>query len=289
MAIDVCKSPRSGATSDVDNGWTIWEEYVVKVDDANETVDDIYDAVIAVSGTSYTGSSGSLADLQNVELTKSSQGKLIWIAKVNFNSRSSGFSTLYPDMEVSIDFVDVSVPFVKGYTTGDPRGTPSVAVVNTAKQPFDPPLTKMVPAEQITIIIEENNLNHVSNANLLYTINNASFALLDVTYDPLTLLMRGFQARKTWNSGNAKWTKTYVLAYRSETWAIDVQDRGTKVLNGSGEQIPYYQNGVEFTEPFFLTSGSFDDPSVAGFEPDILTFNPYWTADWSGLDFPASS
>jgi len=176
----------------------------------------------------------------------------------------------------------------RAYQSGDTIDDPSEAVLNSAGQPFDPPVVQEEENMVISITRNERTIDPADLVTYRNTINSASITIAGVVIAEHRGRMRSIMASKAWDtSGTAYWQVSYEIEIATATHIREILDAGYYERNSSG-LVPILDKGDNpepITEPAPLDgSGGEGDPT----SPVYLSYQTYWAKAWSGLSLPSS-
>lgn len=186
----------------------------------------------------------------------------------------------------SVSYNEISEPYFLDCTPG-PVGPKTVST--SADELFENFPTRRSNKERMIL---EMTKNYDSFAAVAYdllknTLNEVAVVIEGTVYAAKTLLFIPVRAQKVIEVvGQTKYTY-YAVTFRCEAdhgqFTDNIEDRGYKQLDDSGNQIPIYVNQLPVTFPYPLdgNGNAQDDASVA---PAILPFLPYAPQNW-GIDF----
>jgi len=161
-----------------------------------------------------------------------------------------------------------------------------VAVLTSAKRPFDPPLMLPWPRRVIVITRNEATFNAATAEGYINTVNSAQITVAGLTISAGCGLMRRLNAQKAWApNGDAYWIVTYEIAVDNRRgWTARVLDQDYYTLD---KNCCKDESGRPATRPMPLNGYGYQ--LAAGGTPVFLTFTVYTTAAWSGLSLPSTA
>jgi hypothetical protein len=159
------------------------------------------------------------------------------------------------------------------------KSAPPLYVVNSANEPFDPPLIEqdIIPVVRIT----RNQENFYYGAIKTY-VNKVNSSTFWSDWPAGTVLMSSITANQLVEGGVLYWRVTYELQLRIDGWQLDVMDRGFRQLVDGKPQVITDENGEPFNTPQCLDlSGHLLPPTQ---DPEYMTFYPKAEVDFGPLD-----
>jgi hypothetical protein len=159
-------------------------------------------------------------------------------------------------------------------------------VLNSANQKFTPPVTYEYPVATFTISREETKNPQTKIDNYLHKINADT---LWGRFSPRTVFVKDINAseNRTYVPGQKrKWSVTYQLSVKLNTWDVNVLDAGLIEIAGSGEKNKRIltDDGSPTSTPLMLDGNGKKLPKNG--TPVYLTFKKFETANLSGLNLP---
>jgi hypothetical protein len=205
------------------------------------------------------------------------------------------------DPQISVDCEAVEVPFDRAYNTdpADTFGNPTLAVLNSAGDPFDPPA--MTQRYRMVLQVQKNakTFNLTTIFQYVNTTNSAATTVAGVTIPAKCGLIRRISARKAWDGrGRAYWDVTYEIAIDRETFTRQLVDQGYRMLDDGLNRVQIRQSDINpamaagaqadqyVTEPVHLLEGL---PLTGDGPPQWLPYNPYYAQSWASLGLPATA
>lgn len=126
----------------------------------------------------------------------------------------------------------------------DVGGVDPVPLINSAEQPFDPPLMIDDSRPVLTIVRNQATFNALQAIDFKDAVNDDAFLGADVGQ----VKLRGITATKDIERGNPEfkfWRVTYVFLFHHEGWKLRPLDTGTRVHAANGVDFePYTEDGV---------------------------------------------
>ncbi len=162
----------------------------------------------------------------------------------------------------------------------DVGGEDPIALVNSAGQPFDPPLMIDDSRPVLTVARNEFAFDPLQAIDFKDAINNDKFIGAEIGQ----VKVKGITATTELQPGNPEsefWRVTYIFLFRREGWKLRVLDTGTRVKTGGpgGEFKPYTEDGV-VTE---VELDGFGNKLTDGANPVFLEFDVYKTRTFAQL------
>jgi len=235
---------------------------------------------------------------------------------VDYDTRPIGVYSTFRDWSAPQDFADPTarppeihygfrrevIPIARAldYMTPPPPFPHDIAVVNSAGEPFDPPITREISRPILRIVRNEwdpgvsGGIGYDNAIAMAYvdTINSDDF----IGALPKQVKMAGITADRHFESGMLYWRVTYELHFRQETWDVQVLDQGMR--HWKTVEDPETQQSVDrlienrdmydnlYSEPRLLgTDGGLADVDVDDprkHQENWLTFQVYEEKPFSG-------
>ena len=207
---------------------------------------------------------------------------------------------LPPEIDFDFDVVDevVENAYAKGADIGTGQGirnSPSVPVLNSARDPFDPPVTEE--DYRLIINIKRNEKPDDFDPNLAAeyqgTINIKQIMIAGVSIAEYEGLLRMYKGSVAWNaSGNEYWVVNYQIVVNRKTWIKMILDRGyyTYVYGVTVRQRIKDDMNIDVTVPYLLDGGggilAETNPATGLPAPVFLDYQTKWMMAWNNLDLP---
>ena len=202
-----------------------------------------------------------------------------------------------PPYNVSSGSVPYNKVMTKAYKDGDSKDNPSVDILNTAGDPFDPPLEYVEYNSLIKFTYNKKNFSLFDIKKYKRTINASSEIILDQNIEPKTAKINEIDAVKVDvkdENGN------FDYSYYKISIVMEIGNFETKLLNDGFYAV---ENGQKFeikldndtgnygkdkgdpvTEPVKLDENGAILPQ--GDSPVYLPFQTYFAQNWKGLGLP---
>ena len=214
-----------------------------------------------------------------------------WMVTVNYSIEGVNVGTSPDDDEPKISFgVAVHERVAdKHYIAGDTQGLPTGGVLNSAKDPFDPPVMDTKYNMVISVTRNESLADFDPNAMMVFedTINTVAIDIAGVTIAPYEGWMRAIKADKWWDAeGDIYYSVAYEIEVDRETFIVKVLDRGFYELGLVDTRIPILDTeGNLVQEPFKLDGNG---RKLSDTSPDsvYLDFYTKWRKDFNTLNLP---
>lgn len=182
---------------------------------------------------------------------------------------------------VQIRFEQIEVPLTgKVHTTITRSQTDLRGLVNSAQEPFVPPPTKLEARMVIVISRTEKDLDIEQVKRFQNTVNSRPWA----NFPAETLRLTIGQSNEQFYNNERYWDKTYELAYKPDTWRLDVLDWGTRTMAGADPSYGYNRLEDNLGNP--VDAGLLNGAGASATTPTYLTFYPYDRADFAELKLP---
>lgn len=287
----------------LDGGRTYTAEVQVETDSPAIGGRAVVDALALFAGmgyrwplTSTATESDSRCLLQSVKASPSSNDRKQWRVTLEFSPRSwegqdkgpvdeEGNRDPFqarPTLRARAEEEEVAV-------THDRHGD---AILNSAGDPFDPPLSIAAP----TLVFEISRLERTFNPALITSLQGRVNDSEWMGFPAESILCRSIAANCGWNDdvGGYAWQVDYEFAYREPVesggedvlpgWSVRVLDAGLRQL-ASGDRKAIMVDNAPVSSPVPLKSdGTAAGPSD---DPHYMAWDIYPEGDFSGLDFPA--
>jgi len=178
----------------------------------------------------------------------------------------------------------------------DPKETPTKAILNSAGQPFDPPLVQDDSSLRIDIQRNETReeFDPDTTANRFKdTLNISQITIAGINIGPLEGRMIDVQADKKWDQENeVYWDVSYIIEVRRSTHKRSILDAGYYQLASSPTDFTDIERLLDsddepITEPVPL-NGAGTALALSG-EFEYLDFTTYFPDDWSQLGLPTNA
>jgi hypothetical protein len=286
---------RNKVTRSKANGLTANVYYMVRSDDADLSFLDALDATgIPEVGDLFLDTNVPLSS-KNATVQ---QDLCHWIVVCNYGveqDEGGGSSSTDPledppDINISHEVYETAAQFA--YDSGG-RTDPDKAIVNSAGDPFDPPLVQE--NSVLVISVTRNEVDYDSgSSSLVNTINSGSVSIGGVSIPEKCGRIRNIGGRTlTDSNGDQYWSITYEIEVRFEGQKKKLLDLGYYFLEGEKKQPIQIKDGVlgyfgenndPVTEPQLLNGeGGIGDKA----NPKFLEFQTYYATSWGSLDLPA--
>lgn len=157
------------------------------------------------------------------------------------------------------------------------------AIVNSAWQSFDPPLTIERRALVATIVYNSEDFNPAQAAEFQGTVNAAATTIGNFNVGPREAKIIEIGATKQYYKDIEYWQVTIKIEINPETWDRKVLDQGLYELDGDLKLLQMYSDdGEKATEPLLLNGGGFKLPP--GEPPEFITYKTFREKDFSVLN-----
>lgn len=175
----------------------------------------------------------------------------VWTNQVEFSNdaENSGVSPIYPDTLAKVGY---GFDRMERVVEKDREDKP---VVNTAKDPYDPPLTVEFPIPVKTI-----NVNLSTSDFTPAMLTTYFMAINSDTYDGWAagqVMVQDISAtQEIWTDEEGNnvpyWSVTIKLAYNAFGWQPEILSRGYRQLNDEGNPEAIAPDGLQLTSPAIL-------------------------------------
>lgn len=156
-------------------------------------------------------------------------------------------------------------------------------IVNSAGQPFDPPLTEERHTVVATITYNSDQYDPNLGATFEDTVNEGSEKIANLTVPARTAKILEVGATQEFFEDIPYWAVTIKVEINRDTWDREVLDQGIFEKVGAETKRMSTDDGEEVTEPLKLDgSGAKLDPQTA--DPVYLTFKTLEEKDFGPLD-----
>lgn len=237
---------------------------------------------VAIGATYSFGSeadSGAFANDVTVTCSKASKSYYYWDATVEYGPIDPSVRPLNP--------LDEQPRVTWGWAqfqeavTQDRDGNP---ILNTAFDPFDPPISKDQSRPILGLVRNEANFDQDLADSLRDTVNDASWWGAAAG----KVKLRSISANRTYNAdaGGWYWEVSYEFQFNRDGWNSKPLNAGFRQLNAAGDaQEQIYRDGNPVSSPVPLgTDGRALSPSGT---PIFMDFPVYSESDFSLLNFDA--
>lgn len=156
------------------------------------------------------------------------------------------------------------------------------AIVNSAGDPFDPPLMRDQSREVLTITWNQATFDQAWAKSLRDHINTDSF----MGSDPYTVKVKGIKGKLEYNAiAGYFWKVQYVFEFKESTWIESILDAGMRQLDPTTGVLDVISiEGTPATTPVPLLDGA---PLPDGEDPSYLDFHIYQEISFtSTFNFP---
>jgi hypothetical protein len=161
----------------------------------------------------------------------------------------SPMGVLASKFSVSADNREVPILDAPDVVGGDP-----VPVLNTAKDPFDPPAVKDLPIIVMRLTYYQSALSIASLIGHRRKVNSVKFAVYGIQCPVRTLILWDFTAEREKIGGQRYWKIEVTFKQRDDGWDFRPVDRGFNYINDDLEKVPIFneKTGQPITKPAFL-------------------------------------
>lgn len=158
--------------------------------------------------------------------------------------------------------------------------------LNSAGDPFDPPIEADDPHITLTIVRNEPSFS----PDRAYTFRNAINADSFLGLRPYVVKVNQISGVRQWDpylaalnqNGGFYWSVTYEFHFNPDTWINYTVDRGMRKLNpATGKQAPIMEGGAEITSPRNLDGNG--QPLPIGSQGVLIEFHIYPELTFAGL------
>lgn len=198
--------------------------------------------------------SDSLSWCNGISVQQSAECGQSWTATVEYGWFEIDENPLDADEEVEWD--------LNAYERTVDQDTAGDAILNTAGDPFDPPVMRDDSRPVLTIVKNEADFDPSLTYEYRDTVNLYTF----FGAPPRTVKLKSRKGRKIKDSrvsGGSYWQVTYVFEFDAATFDKVILNAGLRQLV-SGEQKQIFVDGVPASAPQLLDSAG------------VLTTSPYW-------------
>jgi hypothetical protein len=183
----------------------------------------------------------------------------------------------------------------KAYQEDDTFGSPTQAVVNSAQQPFDPPIMSEDFLPLITIRRNERLTDFDPNVKLQYmnTINAVNVTIAGMHLAAYTAWMRRISPTRRWKAnGDMYWDVTYEIVVDQATHYQRILDQGYFIISSGGVPTLYELEAIKDIEGVPVTAPALLDGTGArlakGADAVYLNFLTLFPVSWKALNLPGS-
>lgn len=203
---------------------------------------------IPVVGTSYPEDAAAV--VTNIDVGAVDAHRSVFIITVNYETPkwgAVGFAADPWDEAPSIQWGSTSISVVAD------KDNSGAAIVNSAGDPFDPPLMdeKIIPELTLTRNVQTfdpDDMDEYKGA-----VNSSSNTIVGKTCAARTALIADYGATRARANGVSYWVETLRIQINSDTWDRSPQDKGFNYLTGSPQtKKPIKLDGATASEPQFL-------------------------------------
>lgn len=220
----------------------------------------------------------------NREANQTSGETKIWDVDVEYSSKLDLSSEEQSDPEQQENPLDRPTQ-IKGkfaqFQRSIDKDLDGIAVVNSARQPFDPPVVIDDSRPVIEMTRNEASLDFTLLATYQDAINQDTF----LGFPPYTckLIIPTFDQH--FENGVFFWTITYEIHIRRELWhPLQVLDQGYYKLVAGSPEVITDANGKTLTAPRLLDGAG--SPLASGASPVYMNFKPYKILPFAALSLP---
>lgn len=276
-----------------DKGKRYQKHYRVFVDRESDDLEDIRSYFETETSLPYIGDawSANTTHLYCEQLRiRKIKDALTWDVTANYrtpDNLANGWTDDPTDEDPIINFVshEEETLFDFSYQSGDTFDEPTERVLNSAGDPFSPPITIRRHPFLVQIIRNENDFDPVIAYEYRDSVNSKDTKIAGETWGAGSLRLVTMDGLKRYDTtGNEYWQVTYEIEVSKTGHKVRLQDKGTRELDSAGTSTVFItlSDDLEAVEPEPLDgSGYFTDG-----DPAILTFDAFWLADWSALNLP---
>jgi len=204
----------------------------------------------------------STAVCETPHADRNAEQPMLWTVECNYatpSGRSDTYSQIDPmdrDAEVSWEFWEIEEPAEK-----DKDG---VAILNSAGQPFDPPVMRTVQFPVFVVTRNEISLNAITLQLYSNVVNSSQFAIGSLVAAPGQAKLKVRNAQYIREAQYSYWRITYEIAFcftTPEGWQAKVLDQGTmsKQWDGTSMKLADIKDfmGTPVSAPVLLDGNGF--------------------------------
>lgn len=263
-------------------GRSYTRHFLAITDDPSIGPKAVRDAVPVALGQHYHAGSdedfGSFVQSISVTEDGSADDGCQWIATVEYSPYNTEIQPLNPlDMEPQVSFTwgEGQTPAAKDIND-DP-------VLNSAEDPFDPPIMKDDAPGSFKITVNMVSFSPAIIDQYQNTINDAEWYGLPAR----SWKLRIHEASRTKHPDIGHyWTVTFEFQSKRDTWTKKVLDQGMRQINSAGKKVNITDaEGNQISEPWPLDADGLAKPK--GELADTIEFDVYREVDFSALGFDA--
>jgi len=268
--------------------------FQVEIDAVSATVEsDILASVsIPTIGASHPAYSAAKCTRRRVKLADDDDF-LTWEVECDYSlptpsKNNTSNNPVNDPPRISFGSVQYTRVVEKAYQGVDKIDSPTKAILNSAGQPFDPPVVQEEENMVISITRNERTIDPADLVTYRNTINLVSITIAGVTIAQNRGRMRSIMMTKSWDtSGTAYWQVTYEIEIATTTHVRKILDVGFYKKESAGLIPMLDAEKKPVTEPKLLngTGGENVSSPLVGV---YLSFQTYWAKAWSDLSLPTS-
>jgi len=150
----------------------------------------------------------------------------IWVVSVTYDQSGSPLSRYWDVVWDEVEFEKVAT---KNIDDGDKWH--GEAIVNSAGDPFDPPIVTDDSYSQLIITRYENSYKIENVEKFRHSINNTPIVIDGFLFPENTLKLKSYKGIREVVGGQIYFRCTLVIEYRPKTWVDEVLDAGYRMLN----------------------------------------------------------
>lgn len=245
---------------------------------AGESEAEVLDAVVVALGD--VGSAhpdDASASVQSIQVSCQSRDGTDWSVEVEYGPIRPGESSpLLEEPEV-----DWGLAAYQRIADADRDGNP---IVNSAGDPYDPPLTRDDSRPLLTIVRNEATYSPLLADAYRDTVNLATFFGAPAG----TVKCKSITAKRAWSplvAGGFYWVVTYLFEFNRDGWTSRPLDIGYRRLDGANRR-QILIDGQPATSPVPLDGAG--GVLTPGDPPVFLAFELYPEADYAAFGFPGA-
>lgn len=274
----------SGLTVDSEGHYNVRVSYSLESDTATEAPLIVFAAVPTVYP--YGDALLFILQLDTAEVSRNPGSKYHWTANVNYSSRTPDPDKSGPAKSGYDNPLD-EPPVIKwssGTTTEIiEKDINGVAILNSAGEPFDPPVEIQVPQPKLTISRNEASFSGTDALDYVYTVNTASFAGGAAG----TVLCVGINADDSYSNGVQYWKVTYEFLYRRQGWQKSLLNQSMMYKTGGNWKRITDDAGQFITDPVPIDElGQVIDRDNLPASASFLDFDVYEEKNFGDLNLP---
>lgn len=230
------------------------QTYLVRTDDPQDGPLIVRAALPQIGSVYATDNETDVgAGVINVNVDQEAGDPTLWRCEVEWANTSKSNpqdpppeNPLEREPQYSVRFERAELLLQGPWSDSDAGGVDtSTGLVNSAKQPFNPPPSREETRPVIVVLVDDQYLDLTGISNVQDCVNSTDFAGFEAK--TLKLNVTGIQER--FEQGMRLWRKTYELSHKPQTWDLFMLDHGTIQDKDGNFKSCLLLNGSETTGP----------------------------------------